>query len=288
VSAKNGSKLWDFPTTSHTESSPCVAGGRVFFGAGDDGVYCVDAVSGKEVWHFPGLHVDSSPAVVGDRLYAGSGYGDHQIFCLDARTGHLIWKRASDLPVFASPVVSGRRAFFGIGSGDLLTSSDAPAGALLCVDAENGNVLWRYDVSDGVHGKPAIDGRRVFFGSRDGNLYCVGRDDGQLRWKEDLGSPIVASPAMARCPCCQRNSAVYVAAFSGGIRCLSPTSGQMNWKTDIGNASQGKAQLVSSPTVAVEGTEDGEHRQIYFGVWFNDPLSSTGAVYCLEDQLADR
>src|SRR5436190_1930659 len=77
-------KVWDFRTKSHTESTPCVVGGKVFFGAGDDGVYCLDARTGKEVWHFTGPHVDTNPAVEGGRLYAGSGYGKpNEIFCLD-------------------------------------------------------------------------------------------------------------------------------------------------------------------------------------------------------------
>lgn len=285
INVKDGTKLWDFPTQSHTESSPCVAGGRVFFGAGDDGVYCVDAVTGKERWHFRGLHVDSSPAVVGDRVYASSGYGRPEIFCLDAKTGDVQWRNVVSLPAFASPVVYGGQVFFGIGTGDLLTSSDSPAGALLCVDAKDGSIVWRFNVSDGVHGKPAVDSRRVFFGSRDGNLYCVGRDDGQLRWKQDLGSPVVTSPALAQSP--QRNSAVYAIATGGAVCCLHPASGQANWKMSIGNSSQGNAQLVSSPAVVTDRIDEGERHRLYFGVWLNDPLSSTAAVYCLEDELVE-
>ena len=114
-----------FRPESHTESSPCVVDGRVFFGAGDDGVFCLDAVSGRRIWHFQGPHVDSSPAVVGGRVYAGSGYGDHYMFCLDSRTGNVVWKTVADFPAFASPTVSGRHVFFGIGTGDMLASSDS-------------------------------------------------------------------------------------------------------------------------------------------------------------------
>jgi outer membrane protein assembly factor BamB len=287
INAKDGTKLWDFPTQSHTESSPCVDGGRVFFGAGDDGVYCVDAVTGKERWHFRGLHVDSSPAVVGERVYAGSGYGHPEIFCLDAKTGDVKWRNVVDLPAFASPVVYGGHVFFGIGTGDLLTSSDSPAGALLCVDAKDGNIVWRFNVADGVHGKPAVDGDRVFFGSRDGNLYCVGQDDGQLRWKRDLGSPVVTSPALARSSP-QRNGAVYAIATSGTVCCLRPAGGHVDWKLSVGDGSQGKAQLVSSPALVTDRKEEGERHWLYFGVWLNDPLSSTAAVYCLEDELVQR
>jgi outer membrane protein assembly factor BamB len=285
LNAKDGTKLWDFPTSSHTESSPCVVGGRVFFGAGDDGVYCIDAITGKESWHFRGLHVDSSPAVVGERVYASSGYGRPEIFCLDAKTGNVLWRNVVNLPAFADPVVDAGHVFFGIGTGDLLTSADSPAGALLCVDANDGNIVWRFNVSDGVHGKPAIDSHRVFFGSRDGNLYCVGGDDGQVQWKQDLGSPAVASPALVRFP--QGLSAIYAIAAGGAVCCLHPDSGQRNWTMNIGN-SQGNAQLVSSPTVVTDAIDGRARHRLYFGVWLNDPLGSTAAVYCLEDEVVPR
>src|SRR5207249_4939256 len=65
VSADKGELIWEFTTTSHTESSPCVASGKVFFGAGDDGLYCLDAVTGKERWHYQKeLHIDANPIVV--------------------------------------------------------------------------------------------------------------------------------------------------------------------------------------------------------------------------------
>src|SRR5262249_10105999 len=74
LSADDGTKFWEFTTSSHTESGPCVAGGHVFVGAGDDGLYALDAATGKPAWHFnPGLHIDASPVVADGRLYVGSG-----------------------------------------------------------------------------------------------------------------------------------------------------------------------------------------------------------------------
>src|SRR5262249_54238486 len=41
IDAATGKKLWDFKTKSHTESRPLVADGKVFFGAGEDGLHCL-------------------------------------------------------------------------------------------------------------------------------------------------------------------------------------------------------------------------------------------------------
>ena len=85
----------------------------------------------------------------------------------------------------------------------------------------------------------------------------------------------------------QRNSAVYAIASGGAVCCLNPASGHLNWKMNIGSSSQGTPQLVSSPTLTIDRTEQGERHRIYFGAWFNDPLSSAAAVYCLEDELVE-
>ena len=126
---------------SHVESTPVVASGKVFFGAGDDGLFCVDAATGAKLWHYhPGIHIDSTPAVVGKRVYAGSGvslaHDLTEVFCLNSDGGSLVWRTRTDLPVWGSPVVDGDQVFFGLGNGRLNQSAappDKPAGAVLCV-----------------------------------------------------------------------------------------------------------------------------------------------------------
>src|SRR5262249_61184562 len=100
----------------------CVADGRVYFGSGDDGLYCLDAATGEKRWHFrPPLHIDANPVVVGGRLYAGSGlsrrYRDAEVFCLDAAGGEVLWRLPTDLPAWGSPAVGGGQGFFGLGTG---------------------------------------------------------------------------------------------------------------------------------------------------------------------------
>jgi outer membrane protein assembly factor BamB len=286
LDAATGKKLWDFETGSHTESSPCVADGKVFFGAGDDGVYCLDAVTGNKLWHFnDNLHVDSNPAVVGKRLYAGAGVGDlHktlELFCLDTDTGEPVWRVPSDLPVWGSPTVHGEHVFFGLGNGNFMFSDpERPAGALLCVQAEDGKRLWRFDgVADGVLCRPAADAAAVYFGCRDGNVYCLGRSDGRLRWKRDMGSPVVASPALARCSHCPASVSLYAAGVDGRFCCLDPQAGSVQWTHDV---TKFAAQLMSSPAVVAERTSSGERRRIYFGAGVNG--GANPVLYCLEDE----
>ena len=50
---KKGAVVWTFETKNHVECTPAVYNGRVYVGAGDDGIYCLDLKSGKMVWHIP-------------------------------------------------------------------------------------------------------------------------------------------------------------------------------------------------------------------------------------------
>ncbi|MBT4821057.1 MAG: PQQ-binding-like beta-propeller repeat protein [Lentisphaerae bacterium] len=71
--------------------TPVVAGGRVFFGSSaDHQIHALDAATGKEIWRFfTGGPVRFAPAIWRERLFAVSD--DGCLYCLDARTGDLLW-----------------------------------------------------------------------------------------------------------------------------------------------------------------------------------------------------
>jgi outer membrane protein assembly factor BamB len=298
LDAKTGKKLWEFATESHTEARPTVAHGRVYFGAGDDGVYCLDAVKGTKIWQLPGpqrrkklhLHVDSRPAVVGKRVYVGGGIDedtgecDPAIACIDADTGKEIWVHATPrwmvrrggppgevlpLPAWGAPVVDGAQVFYGLGNGRITESSRTfePIGALWCVDADTGKELWAYKVGDGVLNTPVVDRQRVYFGSRDGHCYALERKTGKLVWKKAMGSPVVATPALAGCPQCGHNTALYALGVEGRVCCIDPRTGKELWRyTDLEKFAPA---LASCPAVVTRHGPEGDRRYIYFGAALN-------------------
>jgi outer membrane protein assembly factor BamB len=78
----DGKPLWAFPTKARVDSSPVIVGSRVFVGGFDGVLYLLDVDTGKEVWRFAaGSGIAASPAVGLGRLVVSSD--DGQVHCFD-------------------------------------------------------------------------------------------------------------------------------------------------------------------------------------------------------------
>jgi outer membrane protein assembly factor BamB len=244
LDAESGKELWTFAAKSHIESSPVAEGGRVYFGAGEDGVFCAAAEDGKETWHYADAHVDLSPALGGGKLFVGTGYGKTGAIALDAATGKPAWVAATDLPVWGSPAVSGDRVYYGIGNGDFRKSSATPKGAVIALEAGTGKVVWRRDIPDAVLTAIVHDGKRLVFGSRDGNVYAADPATGDILWKGACGGPVLTSPAVVK-------DMLYVVGGDLSVRLFNAATGELLWKHDLaGMPADEPVELFSSPAIA--------------------------------------
>ncbi|MEX2214744.1 MAG: PQQ-binding-like beta-propeller repeat protein [Phycisphaeraceae bacterium] len=256
VDARTGKTEWALPTTSHTESAPTIIASRVYFGAGDDGVYCVDGKNLKLVnaqvppeptviWHHKSLHVDTAPAVADGRVFISTVIGDEhadlKILALDADTGDILWQRDTPLPVPGSPSHDAGRVYFGLGNGKLGAPSDKPQGAVWCVDAKTGDRLWEFKTAAGVFNSPALHSGLVVFGSLDKNVYCLDAVTGDLKWKTNVGDAVVAAPVVTE-------DAVYIVSEHGLIKCIGLAKGDLRWAMD--DLKTGEADAYASPTLA--------------------------------------
>jgi eukaryotic-like serine/threonine-protein kinase len=80
LNAANGKELWSFRTNARVESSPAVAGGRVYIGSNDGRFYVLDLNTGAKVWEFnAGQAVSASPAIAGGRVVVGAQ--DGKLYC---------------------------------------------------------------------------------------------------------------------------------------------------------------------------------------------------------------
>jgi outer membrane protein assembly factor BamB len=183
-------------TVGEGYSSPVVAGGNVYVFTrekDDEVVRCLDVATGKENWRSepypapykpgPGAPGDtktrSTPVVAGGRVFT---LGVSEILsCLDARTGKLLWRKASrGYPVYgasASPLVV-----------DGLCITQIGKGGLTAFDVANGDVKWCYDdvIGGPGYGSPILvdlaSDRQVVTVTQ-GHFLGVSAATGKLLWR---------------------------------------------------------------------------------------------------------
>ena len=82
---ENGEAVWTFATRARVDSSPAIAGGRVYIGSNDGHFYVLDLASGKKLWDFEaGAPLSASPAIAEGRVVIGSQ--DGRLYCFGEST----------------------------------------------------------------------------------------------------------------------------------------------------------------------------------------------------------
>lgn len=75
-----GKAAWTFATRARVESSPAIAGGRVFVGSNDGRFYVLSLSTGAKLWEFnAGAPLSASPAIANGRIVIGSQ--DGRLYC---------------------------------------------------------------------------------------------------------------------------------------------------------------------------------------------------------------
>jgi len=236
---------WKFKTGSKIVSSPAVVDGTVYFGSADRNIYAVNAADGSLRWKFPTRGgVNSSPAVAGGSVYFGSLDGN--FYAVDAASGKVKWQfktggerrftapgihgampRTERMPdpfdVFlSSPVVAGGMVYFGSGDQNVYA-----------LDAQTGELKWKFATGDVVHASPAIAGGVLYIGSWDRHLYALDAQTGAMLWKFQTGDDtviynqigIASSAAVA-------GGAVFFGCRDGHFYAVDAKTGAQLWKHD--------------------------------------------------------
>lgn len=75
-----GKAAWTFATRARVESSPAIAGDRVYVGSNDGRFYVLSLSTGAKVWEFEaGAPLSASPAIANGRIVIGSQ--DGRLYC---------------------------------------------------------------------------------------------------------------------------------------------------------------------------------------------------------------
>ena len=251
------------------------------------------------VWRTPVHGGYAGPAVTGGRVFVADYAptrglrGVERILSLDAGTGRTLWSREWDTSYIgmldtwaigpaATPTVDGDRVYV-LGR----------AGALFCLNAGTGDVVWQKDYMKdygaemptwGFTGAPLVDGNRLVClvgGAPDAKVVAFDKMTGKEIWRalpseSELGyaQPIIISAGGAR---------QLIIWHPGAVGSLDPVTGQGHWEQPY--------KVSTSMTVADAGAGRlaAARRRFYNGSLHADPgRGKPAATRPLEGQERQR
>ena len=279
IDAETGGVDWESRPSGYlaTFSSPSIAGKYLVVGEGlhvtkTARVICMDVTQrGKILWTYQtSSHVESTPCIDLEkkRVYVGAGDDGYYCFHLDpAGEKQVIWHAPPDLfpDAESSPAVHDGRVFAGLGMG---------GNAIVCLDADTGQQIWRVKTPYPVFGHPTVVDGSVVVGMGNGNfmmtaeqvriaeldklrkqgaseteleaaakklgpageVWCVDEQTGEVRWKFPVARVVLGAVAA-------HNDKLFFGSRDGHLYCLS-RDGKLigTWNA--------RAPLLTSPAVS--------------------------------------
>ncbi|NPA26945.1 MAG: PQQ-binding-like beta-propeller repeat protein [Chloroflexi bacterium] len=146
-----------------------------------------------------------------------AGSYDHNVYALDAKTGKMRWKFATEGGVVSQPASDGRYVYFG--------SQDQRIYAVRLQDAAR---MWTVETGGPVHSSAALHEQLLIIGSDDGFLYTFRARTGSLLWRFNAGAPIRSSPRVA-------GGYIFFGTEDGDFYCLT-LGGKEKWRVSARRA----------------------------------------------------
>ena len=218
-----------------------------------------------------GANHAKAPDGKGECILIGSY--DFSLHCIEAATGKVIWKAATDNFINGSPAVlpTGEVAFGGcdslvhvvkISDGKEARQIETEAyiassiavkdgigyvgnygNVVVAMDLRGGETKWKFHDKDFPYfSSAAVTADRVLIGGRDKRLHCLERATGKPAWEFQTRGHVDSSPVVC-------GDAVIFGSLDGRLYCVELADGKQRWAYDIG------APITGSPAAA-----DGDDR----------------------------
>lgn len=104
-----------------------------------------------------------------------------------------IWHNISEL----SPTMTYDRTFHPVVVGDKLFFGSSANGTVYCINANNGDIIWKFITGGPIRLAPAAYNNNLYIGSDDGYLYCLDIN-GNMKWKYSVNDKLHYLPGNGR------------------------------------------------------------------------------------------
>ncbi|GIE99629.1 hsp70 family protein [Paractinoplanes rishiriensis] len=178
-----------------------------------------------------GVPATGAPAVAGDRVLVGGQDGTLRAY--RRADGQLDWELAVGAGLRVADRVAAGVAY--------ATTAD---GAVLAVDAERGEVLWRRDTGGAVDARPVAGDDRVFVGGGGTVMHAYQVGGSHRRWRAWPGVEIQGAPAVS-------GEIAVVAGDDGRLHGMNGF-GEVLWKRRVGDVTAGPVAAGDAVCAAVD------------------------------------
>jgi len=251
---------------------------------------------------------DAAPVLVGDKLFVFARQGEDEVtLCLNAADGKQLWQDKNPVPAISGPDAgqhSGPSSSPVVANGKVIILG--VCGAVSCLDAATGKVLWRKDDFPGAWPKfhvamspIVVDGRCIVQLGKSGEGTTVAYDlaTGEPKWKWTGDGPGYASPVLLTVS----GTKMIVTQTEKSVVAIAVADGKPLWQTPfepMGMAYNAATPIVDGQTViycgqgrgtkAVKLEKQGDSftgKELWSNpdnaVQFNSPVLKNGLVYGL-------
>jgi len=220
---------------------------------------------GREGWvvRIPGGRPLATPAYSKGRLFVGGGYGSHEFYAFDAKTGKMVWKtNTGDDGPTAAVVEDGLVAF------------NTESCTLVVVDEETGKMVWQEWLGDPLMSQPAVSKGKLYMAYPKGQrghgqrrimpqapqkkeekqteeagshrLLCADLKTGKHLWERAISGDVISAPVVS-------DGKVYATTFDGTSYSFDAATGELVWKKE--NAGTSAPVVVANEVVITQKEE---------------------------------
>ena len=233
LNVADGHERWRVGLEGSATVAPLFDTGWLFVGTDDGHLVALRAIDGQILWRLDaGAGLSASPAPSGNNIYVP--LRDGRIIAADRRTGTALWTRK--LPGFPAEMLALDDRLF-VGSNDNF---------LYCLNASDGEIMWRSRTGADVASTPVVDEHRVYFVSLDNMLRALNRKNGVQQWKKALPFRPLWSPLKAA-------DTVMVAGIAGQLRAFFLKDGAPAGDPPVPGSGELAAPLHAFETTATFG-----------------------------------
>jgi len=265
-----------------------------------------------EIWRIPVGIGWSSFSIIGDFIFTQEQRGENEVIvCYDANTGDQIW--TNSLPArFNDPQGSGPRATPTFHDGKLYTQG--ALGTLQCIDAANGETLWKREITNdanafvptwGFSASPLIYKNLVITfvgGPNNHSVLAYDSKTGDPAWQSGSGTHGYSSIQLGNIEGVDQ----LLSTSDFGIQSFTPESGNLLWEHQWQMSMDGPRNLqplMVTPNTILLGSDGQGTRQIHVtksdSAWaiqeqwtnskfrpsFNDTVHHNGYAYGFDGRL---